>query len=155
MSKPIKRSAALKPLSREHHHGLLLSWKIREGFKKNIEIERIKKYTDWFWKHHLQAHFEFEENYVFPILGQENELIIKALEEHNRLKQLFTDTDAVKSNIAAIEVALVSHIRFEEKILFKEIESIASEDQLEAIEKEHSKYSIEEWEDEFWTSNKS
>ncbi len=43
MSKPIKRSVALKPLSREHHHGLLLSWKIREGFNRNVEIERIKR----------------------------------------------------------------------------------------------------------------
>lgn len=46
MPKPIKRHTALKPLSREHHHGLLLSWKIREGLKRNIEIPRIKKYID-------------------------------------------------------------------------------------------------------------
>lgn len=150
MSKPIKRSVALKPLSREHHHGLLLSWKIREGFKQNVEIERIKRYTDWFWKHHLQAHFEFEENYVFPILGQENELIIKALQEHNRLQQIFTATDAVKKNLSSIEEELVSHIRYEERVLFKEIESIASDYQLEIIEKEHSKNTIDEWEDEFW-----
>ena len=150
MTKPIKRSVALKPLSREHHHGLLLSWKIREGFKQNVAIERIKNYTDWFWKHHLQAHFEFEENYVFPILGQENELIIKALQEHKRLQQIFTATDTVEKNLSSIEEELVSHIRFEERVLFKEIQSIASDDQLEIIEIEHSKNSIHEWEDEFW-----
>ena len=150
MSKPIKRSVALKPLSREHHHGLLLSWKIREGFKQKVEIERIKRYTDWFWKHHLQAHFEFEENYVFPILGKENELIIKALQEHKRLQQIFTATDSVEKNLSSIEEELVSHIRYEERVLFKEIQSIASDDQLEIIEKEHSKNSIDEWEDEFW-----
>ncbi len=150
MSKPIKRSVALKPLSREHHHGLLLSWKIREGFNRNVEIERIKRYTDWFWKHHLQAHFEFEENYVFPILGQENELIIRALKEHNRLQQIFTATDTVKKNLSSIEEELVSHIRYEERVLFKEIQSIASDNQLEIIEKEHSKNTIDEWEDEFW-----
>ncbi len=150
MSKPIKRSVALKPLSREHHHGLLLSWKIREGFNQNVEIERIKRYTDWFWKHHLQAHFEFEENYVFPILGQENELIIRALKEHNRLQQIFTATDTIKKNLSSIEEELVSHIRYEERVLFKEIQSIASDDQLDIIEKEHSKNIFEEWEDEFW-----
>jgi hemerythrin-like domain-containing protein len=150
MSKPIKRSVALKPLSREHHHGLLLSWKIREGFKQNVAIERIKRYTDWFWKHHLQAHFEFEENYVFPILGQGHELIIKALQEHNRLQQIFTATDTVKENLSSIEEELVAHIRYEERVLFKEIQSIASDDQLEIIEKEHSKNIIDEWEDEFW-----
>ncbi len=150
MSKPIKRSVALKPLSREHHHGLLLSWKIREGFNRNVEIERIKRYTDWFWKHHLQAHFEFEENYVFPILGPKNKLIIKALQEHNRLQQIFTATDTVKKNLSSIEEELVSHIRYEERVLFKEIQSIASDNQLEIIEKEHSKNTIDEWEDEFW-----
>jgi len=39
---PIKRSIALQPLSREHHHGLLLCWKIRTGLKKGIDIDRIK-----------------------------------------------------------------------------------------------------------------
>jgi len=43
MSNPIKRNEALKPLSRDHHHGLLLCWKIRQGIKLNIEPERIKK----------------------------------------------------------------------------------------------------------------
>ena len=32
-----KRHKALQNLSREHHHGLLLSWKIRTGLNKNIE----------------------------------------------------------------------------------------------------------------------
>ena len=33
---PIKRSEYLKPLSRDHHQGLLLCWKIRTGLKKGI-----------------------------------------------------------------------------------------------------------------------
>lgn len=98
----------------------------------------------------LQAHFEFEENYVFPILGQENELIIKAIQEHKRLQQIFTSTDIIKKNLCSIEEELVSHIRYEERVLFKEIQSIASDNQLEIIEKEHSKNTIDEWEDEFW-----
>ncbi|MBL4594275.1 MAG: hemerythrin domain-containing protein [Flavobacteriales bacterium] len=151
MANPIKRSASLKPLSREHHDGLLLSLKIRKGIKQNVELKRIKRYTDWFWKHHLQAHFEFEEKYIFPILGQENELIIKALQEHSRLKQLFTATTTDKQNLSSIEKELVSHIRYEERVLFNEIESIASEHELEIIEKEHSKNIVDEWEDKFWT----
>lgn len=42
MSKSIKRTKALQPLSRDHHHGLLLCWKIRQGIKLNVEPERIK-----------------------------------------------------------------------------------------------------------------
>lgn len=154
MSKPIKRTIALKPISREHHHGLLLSWKIREGIRLGIAMERIKNYTDWFWKNHLQSHFEFEENYIFPILDKEHHLIKKVLKEHSRLKQLFAATNMTKQNLSAIEKELVSHIRFEERLLFKEIERVASDDQLEIIEKAHSKNIVDEWEDEFWVTEK-
>ena len=65
MPKPVKRSISLTPISREHHHGLLLSWKIREGLKKKLAPKRIKRYTDWFWECHLQSHFDFEEKYIY------------------------------------------------------------------------------------------
>ncbi len=72
MSQPIKRHPSLQSLSREHHYGLLLSWKIREGFKREVPPERIKKYTNWFWENHLAPHFQFEESYIFPILGNQH-----------------------------------------------------------------------------------
>ena len=86
MHKPIKRHKALKPVSREHHHGLLLSWKIRQGLKLNISTERICNYLNWFWEHHLKPHFEVEENYIFPILGNDNQLVKQALEDHQKIK---------------------------------------------------------------------
>ncbi|MGB5362412.1 MAG: hemerythrin domain-containing protein [Aureibaculum sp.] len=150
MPKPTKRSKALMPISREHHHGLLLSFKIREGLKKKIAPSRIKKYTDWFWESHLQSHFDFEEKYIFPILGKNNDLIKRALQEHTRLKQLFFSADKVKENLLLIEQELTAHIRFEERILFTEIESVASEDELHMIASEHSKVITDEWQDEFW-----
>ena len=150
MPNPIKRHIALQPVSREHHHGLLLSWKIREGLKRQIAIEKIKKYTDWFWKNQLQAHFEFEEKYIFPILGGEHKLIKRALREHRRLKRLFISTDKVEQNLSLLEEELVAHIRFEERVLFQEIQKIASDEELKIIEQSHSKDIVEEWEDEFW-----
>ena len=74
-NKPLKRAPELQPLSHDHHHGLQLCWKIRTGFSKQIEPDRIKKYSDWFYKTHLKPHFELEEKYVFPILGAENDLV--------------------------------------------------------------------------------
>ena len=154
MPKPIKRHTSLQPVSREHHHGLLLSWKIRQGFSFGIAPERMKKYTDWFWEHHLQAHFEFEENYIFPILDKEHPLIKRVLGEHHRLKRLFVATDEIESNLSLIEKELVAHIRFEERILFQEIEVVATAEQLKRIEQEHSKPIVEDWNDEFWVRNK-
>src|SRR5690606_6698271 len=134
MPNPIKRNEALKPLSRDHHHGLLLCWKIRQGVKLNVEPERIKKYLDWFWMSYLKPHFEIEEQYVFPVLGNENELVKKALAEHRRLKRLFENVDDLQKSISLIEEELEKHIRFEERVLFNEIQSVAKSEQLLEIE---------------------
>ena len=155
MPKPLKRHQSLQPVSHEHHHGLLLSWKIREGFKRQIAVERIKKYTDWFWENHLQAHFDFEEKFMFPILDKESKLVKRALREHRRLKRLFTATDKVEQNLSLIEEELIGHIRFEERILFQEIQKLATEQQLKIIEQAHSKIMVEEWGDKFWKKIKN
>lgn len=148
--KPLKRHKALQPLSREHHHGLLLSWKIRAGFSKNIAPERIKKYADWFFNTHLLPHFKMEEQHVFPILEPHNELVKKALAEHRLLKRLFEDDDT-KMALSKIEEVLDNHIRFEERVLFPEIQKIATESQLAEIEKIHNETAFEDkLDDEFW-----
>jgi len=151
MNIPIKRHIALQPISREHHYGLLLSWKIREGFKRDTSIERVKAYTDWFWKSHLVSHIKFEEQHIYPILGKEHSLIKRARREHARLKKLFTAKDRIELNLSLIEEELTAHIRFEERKLFQEIQKVASKSQLELIESTHSKKeTIDEWHDEFW-----
>lgn len=148
--KPLKRHKALQPLSREHHHGLLLSWKIRAGFSKNIEPERIKTYADWFFKTHLIPHFEMEEQFVFPVLESNNELVKKALEDHTLLKRLFED-DHIEIALSQIEKALDEHIRFEERVLFPEIQKAATELELLEIEKIHQETDfVDKLDDEFW-----
>ena len=132
------RIEALKPLSRDHHHGLLLCWKIRQGLKLNIETERIKKYAGWFWKQHLQPHFEIEEKFIFTILGNQNELIKQALAEHRRLKRLFENESEIQKSISLIEEELEKHIRFEERVLFNEIQKVATKEQLQQIQLYHS-----------------
>ena len=61
-AKPIKRNKNLQGVSREHHHGLLLFWKLRAGFSKGIAEYRIKKYADWFFTTHLISYFNLEKN---------------------------------------------------------------------------------------------
>jgi iron-sulfur cluster repair protein YtfE (RIC family) len=151
--KPIKRHQALKPLSREHHEGLLLSWKIRTGLKKEISIERIKSYCDFFFKEDLIHHFNMEELHVFPILEADDELVKRALADHRKLKRLFMKKQPDMKSIVAIEEELEAHIRFEERVLFNKIQEVASERELLKIEKLHNKNSggnIESWEDKFW-----
>lgn len=150
MPKPIKRDKALQPVSREHHHGLRLSLKIRKGLSKNVAPERIKNYANWFWHHHLVPHFEMEEKYIFPVLGAEHELIIEAVNQHQKLESLFTDKTISVENLSQIEKELTLHIRFEEQVLFNEIQDAATPEQLTLIEEMHSKIEDICWVDEFW-----
>lgn len=151
MNKPIKRHEKLKPLSRDHHHGLLLCWKIKEGIKKGVAPERIKEYTDHFWKTHLADHFKIEEQYIFPILGKEDELVLQALEEHRYLKSLFMIENDVQETLQKIVESLETHIRFEERVLFNKIQKVATEAQLTEAHNHHTgSDDIDNWKDTFW-----
>lgn len=132
--KPIKRHKALQPLSRDHHHTLLLVWKIRRGLNTGIEPQRIKTYVDWFYKTYATAHFEFEEKYVYPVLNASDELVVKALEEHRHLKELFQNNSTTPATLSALADSLEEHIRFEERVLFNVIQDKATDGQLRFIE---------------------
>ena len=151
---PIKRSAELSPLSREHHEGLLFAWKIRQGLQKDIEPERISKFTKWFWETDLQYHFEKEENILAPLLTERLELKEQLLREHDEIRNLLiaAENDYSKETLQKLSDVVNNHIRFEERVLFKYIEETVSKQELEAI----GNYLSEEkrnkavWEDEFW-----
>lgn len=149
-NKPIKRHPFIQPLSGEHHYGLLFCWKIREGFKRNIAPERIKKYADWFWKTYLMNHFQTEEKHLFIILPDGSDAIKKAIAQHRKLKRLFEDNKEIYISLNLIEEELEKHIRFEERTLFNEIQQAAEEQQLKEIERIHSHEYPDNWQDEFW-----
>jgi hemerythrin-like domain-containing protein len=152
--KPIKRSAALSPLSREHHEGLLFAWKIRQGLQKNIDPDRISKFTKWFWDTDLQYHFQKEETILAPLLTDRADLKEQLLAEHNQIKNLLKSVEIDHSieTIKKLSDVVNDHIRFEERVLFKFIEDTVSKKTLEEI----GNYLSEEkknnavWEDEFW-----
>lgn len=151
MPKLIKRLVALRPLSREHHHGLLLCWKIKTGLKNQVEPDRIKRYADWFFEQHLTTHFEVEENQLFPILGTDNALVQQAVFEHRRIEELFRSTGNLPVTLELIAWELDHHIRFEERVLFNEIQQVASEAQLQLLEEIHREVpDSDHWHDKFW-----
>lgn len=155
MKQPIKRHPALQPLSRDHHFGLLLCWKIREGFRMNVEPKRIKDYAQWFWKAHLQVHFNEEEEAFVSILGEDEPLMQQLYAEHKELNTLFSFPDENwESTFGEIEEKLKAHIRFEERVLFQKIQSVATEEQLKKVEEHHENDFDDNWADEFWLKDK-
>ena len=152
-TKPLKRVPQLQSLSRDHHHGLLLSWKIRKGFSMNINPKRIKDYVDWFWISQLKDHFILEETYVFPLLGNNHPLIKKALSEHNKIQNLIEDSSDIITSLYALEEVLEAHIRFEERILFQEIQKTTTpEIYHESLLTHDQNLDCHIWPDEFWKS---
>lgn len=154
MRKNFARHRALKPLSHEHEEVLLLCSKIGEGLQSEVEIKRIKKYADWLKVEYLDPHFELERKYVFPILGNHNFRIRRALANHRRLNRLFEEKSNLQIVLNKIEEEIGSYIRFEERILYNEIQKVASADELKFIEKVHHEISFSEdaWDDRFWLS---
>lgn len=149
--KPIKRHKAIQSFSREHHFGLLLGWKIRQGFKKNIDLKRIKKYTDWYFKLYIKPHFVEEEKHMFVLLPDDDKHKKRAIAEHRRLERLFNDNNDIKRALSLIEEELDAHIRFEERNLFNKIQETASDEELIRIEQMHREIKeTEVWKDEFW-----
>jgi hypothetical protein len=69
-TKLIHREKALQAISREHHHGLLPCWKIRTGFLKGVDEERIKRDSDWFYSTHLIHRFQREELHIFHLFWE-------------------------------------------------------------------------------------
>ena len=138
-TKPIKRHEAIQSISREHYQGLLFGAKIRMGIKKQIDPSRMAKYAVWFYNEHLIPHFEIEEKYLFPVMDSGNEMIQRVIKEHRLLADLCNSETklATNTNLELLEKTLEAHIRFEERVLFKELEAIATSEQFDMINKHH------------------
>ena len=96
-------------------------------------------------------HFALEENYIFPILGDDHELVKIALLQHKRLHMLFSETDDPTKSLRFIEEELKEHIRYEEGVLFKKIQIRATETQLQIISKNNNDEKFNDnTDDPFW-----
>jgi len=116
-----------------------------------VKVSRIKQYADWFFNTYIQPHFQAEEETLFPILGMNHQMVKKAVSQHKRLHKLFGKTTELEKSLGQIEEELEQHIRFEERILFNEIQQVASKEQLESFDKHHDETKfLENTEDEFW-----
>lgn len=142
-------------LSREHHEGLLFSWKIKEGIKKGIPFCRLNKYADFFWTHHLEKHFKQEEDLLFGLMN--NTLTKRGWDEHKLIKNGFwrISNNLLRTNDEYLIFAelLISHIRFEERELFpyleKELPAVTLLKVGELIVGNDESFE-EDYHDEFW-----
>lgn len=149
MPDPLKRHEALKSLSRDHHFGLLLSWKLRQGIRKGISVDRMSDYIVWSWQYNLSRHFEIEERAVFSVIPK-NQLIQSACIQHQKIEQCIIDGFRSNRDIEVFAELLDDHIRFEERRVFEVIQTVANAEQLRNISKSHDFEIRDDYTDVFW-----
>ncbi|WP_299183953.1 hemerythrin domain-containing protein [uncultured Aquimarina sp.] len=145
------RTEALLSISEEHQYSMLLCQKIREGFRKGIDLKRIKRYADWFFETYLNPLITHEEQFVFPVIGMKNPRVKRALANHRRLRRLFNQTIDLNKTLNYIDEELQQHVSYEQRIIFNGFENKANEADLAIIKKNIQKKIFEDnLEDVFW-----
>lgn len=153
---PIKRDPAIVRFSKDHHFGLLLVWKIREGLKRSVEPERISRYVIGFFENELIPHFRDEEVNLFARLPEDNEMRIRAEDEHKKMNELIDELrsdNTCKDTLVNFADLLEKHIRFEERELFNFLQETLSSNELAEIASAGAeiKCNIDaDWNDKFW-----
>ena len=156
---PIRRHQSMVSLSRDHHFGLLLVWKIRQGLKKDVAAERISQYVLYFFDEDLKLHFKEEEEELFAYLPTTDTLRLQAEKEHQQIYELIHRLDQSPNNstlLTQFADTLEAHIRFEERTLFNHLQQTLSEAQLKSLEAhtERDRNLDERWTDHFWETKK-
>lgn len=158
--KPIKRNEHILQLSRDHHFTLLFSWKLVQGVKNKIDSERIKKYIEYFWHNDMKVHFREEEEILFPHI--KGEQVAKAALDHELIKEQVykvlseDDQEQIYKHLTLLADTIISHVRYEERVLFPHLEQVLTTAQLEHIGEQLNKHPVlnDTYEDEFWIQKK-
>jgi hypothetical protein len=149
MQNPLKRVAALQPISRQHHKALQCCFKIRKGLDKDISIERISSYVDYFFEDYYTSFLNLKDN-VFKALASE-ELYLAYLDLKKDMLHL-RSKNANKNDFIVFEKHWYRFIRWQERILLEWIQDNCSTEKIEAITGEHpiNEQWCEYYTDKFW-----
>jgi hemerythrin-like domain-containing protein len=135
----VKRSDALKALSRQHHQGLVVAMRLKRA-TMDTAPEAREAFLD-FWASEGQGHFRAEEEVLLPAYAghapPDHEAVVRVLVEHvdlrRRSAQLAQEGDPTPEELRALGERLEGHIRHEERVLFPLIEDALPEDELERL----------------------
>jgi tellurite methyltransferase len=128
----MQRHPALVPLSRDHHHALVLARKLKASDVNADEIRAL-------WNGVLLPHILIEDRELIPIgccgdaeLRRHTETIAA---DHAWLREMFSvlDNQTPEDNRATISSRLEDHVRLEERILFPAIEANLDERALSVL----------------------
>jgi hemerythrin-like domain-containing protein len=125
----MKRSAALTPLSHDHHHALSLAMQAGKAARQDDAQawQRVARQLAQHYQDSLQAHFAQEEHKLLPALLQAGQqaVVDRTLADHAHLHALLQHPElATAAILQAFADAMTAHVRFEERELFPLAESL-------------------------------
>ncbi|TDY47948.1 hemerythrin superfamily protein [Alicyclobacillus sacchari] len=130
---PTKRHPSLQPLSRHHHHALVLALHLIKQERSNDELRTELQH---FWQNGGQEHFREEEEVLLPAYAKHAALdrpeIVQLLLEHVQVRSLISQIceDQRADKMQQLGRLLQSHVRNEEQVVFPLIESALPEAEL-------------------------
>ena len=144
----MKRHPSLVPLSRDHHHGLVMARRLILGGPSTprddwpLAPEEQARRLVAFYESDLRPHFEAEEAQVFPLAAErltDGPARVTALVGQHRtmagmIEALLTDPRSeVAKRLAAFGELLRDHIHDEERILFERMQAECGAEEMEAL----------------------
>ena len=141
-----RRHDSLIPLSREHHHALMLCLRIHRGLIEHDADSnwlRLKAgHAVLFFEDSLVTHFQAEEEFLFPAmleLAGAPDLVDELLAEHRTIRDLVdrlrqNEAVSLASMLRELADTLEAHIRKEERRLFPIYEQQASPETISRVE---------------------
>ena len=131
----MKRHNALAPLSRDHHHALVVAQRLKHASEATAADAR-NAFLEY-WRADGQRHFREEEEILLPSYaghgGVEEPIVARVLIDHVRIRRLADELSADAAPIAALHALgelLGEHVRREERELFPLIERALPEAEL-------------------------
>lgn len=144
----MKRHASLAPLSRDHHHGLVMAERLILGRSTNPNADWPEDRTDQaarliaFFKSDLLPHFEAEEAHVFPAAAREMadgaREAAALVADHEAMRAMIRGLEAdgvsrLDDRLPAFGLLLRAHIRREERELFERMQAACDAATLAAV----------------------
>lgn len=127
----------LERLSFEHKISLEFCFDLRKEIARKKNPKKLKEGILQHYSDVLKPHFELEEKFVFPILGEGHPAVKQAITEHRRISALCTMNASSLLLAEQFVAELDQHIRFEEKVIFDFVKNFATKEQLQRIAEMH------------------
>ena len=150
----MQRHPGLVPLSREHHHGLVMAERLVLGRSTNPRADwpadrtaQARRLLDFF-ETDLRPHFEAEEAHVFPVAAREvaagERLVQRLVDDHEAMRAMVRALAAggpgpaslpdLDDRLRTFGERLRRHIRVEERELFERMQADCAPETLREVE---------------------